>query len=152
MCKPTKDGYEMDDGVVVPYTADISEIKPQYIETLNTEKATAWDSFLLHREQKDIQTNLTNMEARIIKKIDTVKSVHFETCPLNVAGIGQLIESKVNEMADNGLGDKIRDAAVDAFKGTTVKVYSGFKSVIRDIILIAAGAGAVFGLAKAFGL
>jgi hypothetical protein len=144
MCKPTKDGYEMDDGVIVPYDASINAIKPEYIETLNVATSTAWDSWLLHRESKEFRQQVSDMEKKILTKIETTQNIHREICPLNINGIDALIESKVSSMAENGLRQRLIKIVNETMKGTTVKVYNGFKGVLRDLILIATSLGAFY--------
>jgi len=149
MCKPLDDGYEMDDGVLVRYDAPLNAIKPEYIKKLNEENSNAWDSFLLHRESKEFRKQVFSMEITILKKIEDTQSVHKEICPLNVSGIDALIEAKVVDMTDNGLRQKIIKIVNETMKGTSIKVYKGFKGVLRDLILIGSAIGAFY-IIKAF--
>ena len=68
---------------------------------------------------------------------------------MNVNGIDALIEAKVDSMANNGLRQKFIKIINETMKGTSIKVYKGFKGVLRDLILIGSAIGALY-IIKAF--
>ena len=63
MCKLSKNGYEMDDGTLIPFTnISLADIAPKHINELNKNASTMWDSLLMRSsiiELKDVVQNLS---------------------------------------------------------------------------------------------
>jgi hypothetical protein len=151
LCKVTKDGYILKSGRTIRYDTDITDLDVKDITDLNNENGTKWDVFVLHREVQDMSNNMVNNFNRLMTAIELSGKVHRDACPLNTAGISALVEKKVTELADDGLGILMMKRVDDHLKKRGVKAYRGFKGLVRDFILIASALGAFFGLLKLIG-
>lgn len=136
MCKVTSAGYEMKDGTLIPFDANISDIKPEYIAALNEDSSTAWDSFILHREILELKNMILDNRNQVMNKLDSMSHKHLNQVAETKTEIIDFVEGRMNE--------KIKDQ---------IKQHTNLaRSVLRDVLLIASTIGAVVGASKIFGL
>lgn len=90
MCQIEKDGYRMSDGTLIHFDADLSGIPVRYINEMNDNTPTAWDSFQTHK-------SLINMEKKILQRIDD----HGIGCPMNPVAISNLVDKRIVETKVN---------------------------------------------------
>lgn len=151
MCRVTKDGYVLKDGTKISYDSDITSLEIKDINSLNNEPGTKWDTFVLHVGLKDLNNKLDANFTKILNKIEESNKIHYDSCPFNKEGIIKLVDSRVFELADDGLGERIANRVEAVLKKKGVKVYRGFKGILRDFILIAAAVSAAIMILKFFG-
>lgn len=58
MCTMTKEGFIMEDDVLLKHESDIDEIPKKYIDSLANAQATQWDSFVVMHNIKKLEANL----------------------------------------------------------------------------------------------
>lgn len=151
MCKVTKDGYILKDGTKIPYDVDITTLEISSINSLNNEPGTKWDTYILHVGLRELTNKIEGNFEKVMEAIETSKDVHFDSCPFNRSGITELVDERVIELSNNGLGEVIREKVDEHLKGKGIRAYKGFKGFLRDFILIAASVSAGVGLFKILG-
>lgn len=151
MCKVNKDGYVLKSGKTVRYDTNISNLDVKDINDLNNEPGTKWDVFIIHKEVKDISSKLDEKFEKIIEAIESSKIGHIKECPLNALGINELVEKKMIELANDGLGSLLLERVDKHLKSKNIRVYRGIKGIIRDFLLITSAAAALFAILKLFG-
>jgi hypothetical protein len=89
-------------------------------------------------------------QEEIIEEVKKEREGHVSGCPLNQAGVNNLVDNRLKVLADDGLGEIIDNKINDSLKEKGLFLYKGFKGLLRDFILIASAITAFIAVSKLF--